>query len=506
MSTIPPPPENSEPSSSASVPPPPPGYGAAPQQYPTASGYPGPGYQQQITPPSAPPKGGGGLAVAALVLAIIALLLCWIPIVNNLAFVLGLLALALGAIAWFRSRKGRRAGRGLSVAAAVVSVVAMVGVIATQAFFAEVLDEIDGSVSEASGEDTDEPEGTPDAPKVAAADNTEDADAVAVDSVATEDTGDEATPAGDEPAEDDTSDDSDGLALGAPAEVGDYTVTVTDVQLDANEAVLGANSFNEDPAGQYVLVTLDVTYTGDEQGDPWADLSLELAGSDNRIYDTSSCEAVAPNPAMDVPTLTTGGSATFDECFDVPAEALTNPRVSVEDWMSWGDSAVTWRTDERVEGGQDADAPASTPVAPNADGALEVGETAEVGEYSVTVTDVQLDSNDAVTSANPFNDAPTGQYVLATLEVTYTGDEEGDAWLDLTVELAGSDARIYDSSSCLAVTPNPVMDVPTLTNGGSGSFDICFDVPTDALEAPVLHVEELLSFDDEARAAWKTTP
>lgn len=452
-------------------------------------------------PPPAPPKGGGGLAIAALVLAVIALLLCWIPIVNNLAFVLGLLALALGGIAWFRSRGGRRAGRGPAVAAAVVSVVAMVGVIATQAFFGQVLDEISGTVSEAS-DDADEPADTPKAPKVAAADSAEEEEAVAVDAVATQDTED--APAEDSPEADDKSSDSDGLPLGTSAEIGDYTVTVSDVQLDANEAVLAANSFNEDPQGQYVLVTLDVTYTGDEQGDPWVDLSIELAGSDNRIYDSSSCEAVAPNHAMDVPTLTAGGSGTFSECFDVPVEALDNPTVRVENWLSFGGKTITWRTDERVEGGEHAGAEENTPVAPDSTDAHEIGESAEVGDYSVTVTDVQLDANDAVQSANTFNDAPSGQYVLATLEVTYTGDEEGDAWLDLGVQLAGSDARIYDSSSCMAVTPNPVIDVPTLTNGGKGSFDICFDVPVDALEGPVLYVEESFSFDD-ARAAWKTT-
>src|SRR5699024_58876 len=125
-------------------------------------------------------------------------------------------------------------------------------------------------------------------------------------------------------------------------------------------------------------------------------------------------------------------------------------------------------------------------------------------EYAVTVTDVQLDATETVMSANTFNDDPNGQYVLVSLDVAYTGDEEGDAWLDLSVELAGSDARIYDSSSCMAVTPHPVMDVPTLTNGGEASFDTCFDIPADALDNPVILVEELLSFD-EARAAWKTT-
>ena len=311
-----------------------------------------------------------------------------------------------------------------------------------------------------------------------------------------------------EPEEEESDDSGSGeLALGASAEVGSYTVTVTDVQLDANDAIKEANSFNEDPEGRYVLVELAVTYTGDDEGDPWLDLSVALMGSDARIYDSSSCEAVSPNPVFDVPTLTSGGQATFDLCFDVPEEALDNPKISVEESLSFEDTKAVWRTDERAPDSGDAapdDEPGDSPAVPGTEDALRLGESADVGNYSVTVTGVNLDANDAVQQANPFNDAPEGQYVLVSLDVTYTGDEEGDPWLDLSVELAGSDARIYDSSSCSAVTENPVFDLPTLATGGQATFDLCFDVPQDAVESPIVFVEETLSFDD-ARAAWLTS-
>ena len=53
---------------------------------------------QQYPPfqPPAPPKRGSGLAIAAMVLGIIALLISWIPIVNNLAAVIALVGLGLG--------------------------------------------------------------------------------------------------------------------------------------------------------------------------------------------------------------------------------------------------------------------------------------------------------------------------------------------------------------------------------------------------------------------------
>lgn len=309
-----------------------------------------------------------------------------------------------------------------------------------------------------------------------------------------------------EPTEDAPEDDSGELGLGATATVGDYTVSVTEVELDATDTVKKANEFNDDPEGQYVLASLAVTYNGDDQGDPWLDLSVELAGSDSRIYDSSSCMAVTPNSAMDVPTLTSGGKGEFDICFDVPAAALEDPRIFVEESFSFGDTRATWdpsrvadASEQDTSGDQDADGDAQG--VKGADDALAIGTEAEVGEYTVVVTDVLLNANDAVESANTFNDSPDGQYVLVSLAVTYTGDEEGDPWLDLQVELAGSDSRIYDSSSCMAVTPNSAMDLPTLTNGGEGEFDVCFDVPEDALQDPIVFVEESMSFDD-TRVAW----
>lgn len=88
-----------------------------------------------------------------------------------------------------------------------------------------------------------------------------------------------------------------------------------------------------------------------------------------------------------------------------------------------------------------------------------------------------------------------------SLDATFNGDDEGDPWIDLSVELAGSDSRIYDTSSCRAVAPDSPFDLPTLAKGGTGEFSVCFDVPETALNDPQIYVSESLSFDDE-RAVW----
>lgn len=269
------------------------------------------------------PTGGSGLAIAALVLGVVSLLLCWVPIVNNLFAVTAIVAIVLGLVAARRAKKGRSSGRGTARAGWILGVVALVGVIGTQALYVSVLndvsDEIDRSVEDAR-DDLDEAEDELDGDSVASDDDEEQlAAAEEIDAV---------------------------LAVGQPGEVGDYDVVVTGIDVDADATIAAANMFNEAPAGRYVLMSLDVTYTGAEEGTPWVDLSTTFVGSDARNYGESSCSAVTPNEGYDLPTLTQGGRASYDVCFDVPVEALGAPQVYVEDTFSFDDEGrVFWAVD-----------------------------------------------------------------------------------------------------------------------------------------------------------------
>lgn len=267
-----------------------------------------------------PQSGGSGLAVAALVLGVVSLLLCWVPIVNNLFAVTAIVAIVLGLVAARRAKRGRSTGRGTARAGWILGVVALVGVIGTQAFYASVLDdvsdEIDRSMEDAK-DDLDEAE-----------------DELDGDSAASE--GDEERLAAAEETE-------AVLAVGQPGGVGDYDVVVTAINVDADAAMAAANPFNEAPTGRYVLLSLDVTYTGTEEGTPWVDLSTTFVGSDARNYGESSCSAVTPNEGYDLPTLTQGGQASYDVCFDVPVEALGTPQVYVEETFAFDDEGrVFW--------------------------------------------------------------------------------------------------------------------------------------------------------------------
>jgi Domain of unknown function (DUF4190) len=261
--------------------------------------YPAPPPYATYAPPPAPAPPatkGAGLAIASMVLGIIALLLCWIPIINNVAAVIALVGLGLGIPAFIRARRGTHGGKGMAIAGLVTSLVGLVLVFATQALFVAAIDEAVEEVDRVSSAD---------APPV----ESEGAEQAATD--------------------------ADPVPLGTPATVGDYQVTVDAVELNGNVTVAGANEFNEKPAGQYVVVTVTATYEGATEGTPAFDLTAVYNGTDSRQYSDSECFATLPQDAMDAPTLNPGGTATFQFCMDVPPAAIDGGVLFMEPTMSF---------------------------------------------------------------------------------------------------------------------------------------------------------------------------
>lgn len=112
----------------------------------------------------------------------------------------------------------------------------------------------------------------------------------------------------------------------------------------------------------------------------------------------------------------------------------------------------------------------------------------------MTLVSFRRDATDEVLEANEFNEEPENACALATFEVTYVGDTEGDPAFDPS-SVVVADGRQYTDTDCDATTANVIDEMGTLETGGSASFDQCDDVDPDAIER--LLVEELVSMDDE---------
>ena len=85
------------------------------------------------------PKTTSAMAIAGLVLGILALLSSWIPIINNLSFLIALLGLIFSSVGLVATSRGTRSGKGMAIAALVINVIACVVVLGTQSLFAAAL-------------------------------------------------------------------------------------------------------------------------------------------------------------------------------------------------------------------------------------------------------------------------------------------------------------------------------------------------------------------------------
>ena len=86
-------------------------------------------------------KSTSGTAIAGLVLGIVAAVSSWVPIVNNLSFLIGLVGLVLAVVGLVGVVRGKKSGKGLAIAALVVNVAAIVIVLGTQSAMSAAIDE-----------------------------------------------------------------------------------------------------------------------------------------------------------------------------------------------------------------------------------------------------------------------------------------------------------------------------------------------------------------------------
>lgn len=81
-----------------------------------------------------------GFATASLIFGILALLGCWIPILNNIAFFLAIIAIIFAIISLIK-----KASKGVAIAGLIISILACVFVYQAQSDLSDSLDNLDGS-------------------------------------------------------------------------------------------------------------------------------------------------------------------------------------------------------------------------------------------------------------------------------------------------------------------------------------------------------------------------
>lgn len=139
------------------------------------------------------------------------------------------------------------------------------------------------------------------------------------------------------------------LPLGTRIQMGDWTLTVTEVTLDATEQVLAENQFNDPPVDgrQFVVFSVDATYEGDDSGTAWLDFDWAIVGSAGNTFATGRDDycGVIPGSLNDTGETFPGGSVSGDVCFSVDSDQVDGATIRIEDWLSFDDTRAFFALD-----------------------------------------------------------------------------------------------------------------------------------------------------------------
>jgi hypothetical protein len=122
--------------------------------------------------------------------------------------------------------------------------------------------------------------------------------------------------------------------------VTDSDLSVTPVvSLDGNEAVAGANQFNDPPPSgmRYILVHLTFLNGTDEPVTPWVAVDVGAIGSQNAVHSSNDCGAVTPEALFDAPEIYPGGTAAGNVCVLVPEVEIADGSLLIMIGPSFGE-------------------------------------------------------------------------------------------------------------------------------------------------------------------------
>ena len=264
----------------------------------------------EMRPPAQERKSRNTLGLIALITAIVGVVFAVIPGAMIIGWILLPIAFVLAIISLFM--KDQKRGQG--IAALIISIVGTV--IGFLVFFVVMA----SSVDEAFNDDVQV--------EAPASDGNEAAEQDETPAEADEQNNDETS------AEEGTRDNP--LPLGSAIRSDDWEVTLNSVDLNATDAVLSENPFNDEPeeGNGYITANVTATYLGDDPaGETPAGVRVEYVSASGNSFDTTASMVIVPDAFNRSETLYEGASTTGNLGVEVPLEDIENGQILVSPSM-----------------------------------------------------------------------------------------------------------------------------------------------------------------------------
>lgn len=214
--------------------------------------------------------------------------------------------------------------------------------------------------------------------------------------------------------------------------------------------------------------------------------TTSVTASDEPTSETTTSETSTSETSSAPTSETTTSEATSETTSETTTEEPTSETTTDDPTSETTTEGPT--TEEPTDGGTGGG---------SRDDPLALGESFELGDYTVRVIGVDTDAEDAAMAENEFNDpaAEGEQFVMIGVEATYNGEETGLPWIDLAFSVVGSGGNTFNDDC--GVIPDDLMMIDELYSGASATGNACVRVDADQVEGATIAVEDFMSFDGE---------
>ena len=117
---------------------------------------------------------------------------------------------------------------------------------------------------------------------------------------------------------------------------------MTDVLLEATDAVMEENQFNAPPVDgcQFVMFSVDAAYEGDDSGTAWLDFRWAIVGAAGNTFGTGMDDycGVIPDPLDDTGETFPGGSVSGNVCVSADSDQIEGGTIRIEEMLSFDDT------------------------------------------------------------------------------------------------------------------------------------------------------------------------